>query len=163
MITEEMIQKAIDLNGEKAEWYNIDDIVLVQAHAIVNECRLSIGEYPTLEEIEEVLNQMDLDWSHNSDTDTYFIKYVSPVKDQMHCLIKPLLISIIEENGVSKHGVVSLSYIDLKATLEKQIGEIFQSTFISNFVAEDNDFDMYFASTDTGSRYYVAIKDKTFT
>jgi len=77
----------------------------------------------------------------------------------MHCLIKPLLINIIEENGVNKQGVVSLSYIDLKAALEKQIGEIFASKFVSGFIADDDDFDMYFAATDTGSRYYVAIKE----
>ena len=81
MITEEMIQKVIDEKGERAEWYNIANITLVQAHDIVNECRLSIGEYPTLEEIEDVMNEMDINWSHNPDSDTYFISKTPLIND----------------------------------------------------------------------------------
>ena len=87
------------------------------------------------------------------------MKETFPMKELVISMVKPLVIDIIKREGAPQHGVMSVSYINLKAHLEEQIGEIFASKFISSFLEEDEQFDLYFASDDTGSRYYVAIQE----
>jgi len=79
------------------------------------------------------------------------------MRDEIISMLKPTLIDIIKDYGKHQHGVIAISYIKLFAELEQRVGVIFRSIFVSKFITHDDSFDMYFASTDSGSRYYVAL------